>query len=379
MMLMPITTPVVTTMALMPTATMVVVMLVQMPVRRAGPGAKNLRARFAAGLSAPIALRAISTAIPDASASRRSLRAIAWPAARSAHRREPDRHAVQTIRSSHPTLALSASRRRYAPRSSRSSPRLPWPASPRTGLRTNRRTGARTGADTAAGAAGSTARTPAGSARRVLPSGTKRFFIHTQHRGERTWRIVGDADTMTVDEARTRAASLLAAIRNRTDTTTAPEDTRFEAVAEAVFQQHARVWKPETLKVNRIYLRRQILPTFCGQCIADITRRDVQRWFASLRATPVAADRAMPVLSVILKEAELMGLRPDSPFVARERAVDALDREIALTGQFKCCLPDDQPAREMGRRLTMTCGRRRTVRDRVASRIWDAARRGALG
>ena len=34
-------------------------------------------------------------------------------------------------------------------------------------------------------------------------------------------------------------------------------------------------------------------------------------WFASLRAIPVAADRSMPVLSVIMREAEAMGLRPE--------------------------------------------------------------------
>ena len=48
---------------------------------------------------------------------------------------------------------------------------------------------------------------------RVMPSGAKRFFIHTQHRGQRIWKIVGDAGTMAVYEARARAVSLLAAIR----------------------------------------------------------------------------------------------------------------------------------------------------------------------
>ena len=28
----------------------------------------------------------------------------------------------------------------------------------------------------------------------VLPSGRKRFFVHCQHRGERVWKIVGDAE-----------------------------------------------------------------------------------------------------------------------------------------------------------------------------------------
>ena len=146
---------------------------------------------------------------------------------------------------------------------------------------------------------------------RVLPSGAKRFFIHIQHRGKRTWNIVGDANAISIDEARTRAASMLAAIRSRTDSTAVPQDTRFEAIATVVFQRHARVWKPGTLEVNRIYLRRQILPTFSRQNMADITQRDVRRWFASLRATPAAADRSLPILSVILKEAELMGHRPE--------------------------------------------------------------------
>ena len=144
---------------------------------------------------------------------------------------------------------------------------------------------------------------------RVLPSGARRFFIHTQHRGTRVWKMVGDASAMYVDDARARAASLLAAIR--CDADASPDATRFETAAETVFQRYARVWKPRTLYVNRNYLRRQILPWFAGMQIADITRADVQRWFASRRSTPVAADRSMPILSVIMKEAELMGYRPE--------------------------------------------------------------------
>ena len=145
---------------------------------------------------------------------------------------------------------------------------------------------------------------------RVLPSGTKRFFIHIQHRGKRVWQIVGDADSMNVDEARTRAAAILAALRHGPDAPAPAEQTRFEVVAAKVFQRYARIWKAGTLRVNQVYLRRQILPWFAGRQIADITQQDIQRWFASLRATPVAADRSAPILSVILKEAELVGYRP---------------------------------------------------------------------
>ena len=145
---------------------------------------------------------------------------------------------------------------------------------------------------------------------RVLPSGRKRFFIHTQINGQRIWKIVGDADTLPLHEARRRASALRAAIRRSGDASCAgSEKARFETVAEEVFRGYGRHWKPLTLKVNRGYLRNQILPWFRGRRIADITRADVECWFASLHATPVAADRSAPVLSVIMREAEAYGYR----------------------------------------------------------------------
>ena len=146
---------------------------------------------------------------------------------------------------------------------------------------------------------------------RVLHSGKKRFFVHCQHRGERVWKIIGDAGTLTVTEARSRAAEMLAAIRRGEDALSRPDETLFEAVAETVFERYARVWKARTLYVNRGYLRNQLLARFAGCAIADIDPQDVRKWFTSLRATPVAADRSLPVLSVIMREAERMGLRPE--------------------------------------------------------------------
>ena len=146
---------------------------------------------------------------------------------------------------------------------------------------------------------------------RVLPSGGKRFFVHCQHRGERVWKIIGDSAAIDVREARSRAVTMLAAIRLGEDPPRDPAETFFEAVAEATFERRSRVWKAGTLAVNRAYLRSQILPHFAGRQVADIDSRDVTNWFASLRATPVAADRSMPVLSVIMREAEAMGLRPE--------------------------------------------------------------------
>ena len=148
---------------------------------------------------------------------------------------------------------------------------------------------------------------------RVMPSGTKRYFVHTQHRGRRVWTTVGDAAAMTEPDARARARAMLAALREGGDSgTQAPGEALFETVAEEVFVLYGRRWKPRTLKVNRGYLRCQILPFFAGRPIAAIARDEVQKWFRALHATPAAANRSAPILSVVMQQAEAWGYRPEN-------------------------------------------------------------------
>ena len=220
---------------------------------------------------------------------------------------------------------------------------------------------------------------------RVLPSGAKRFFIHTQHRGTRIWKMVGDANAnaINVDEARARAASLLAAIRCDADAPASPDATRFEVVAETVFQRYARVWKPQTLYVNWSYLHRQILPRFAGTQIADITRADVQRWFASRRATPAAADRSMPILSVIMKEAERMGYRPEGSNPCRRirryrrkgRERYLSDAEIGRLAARLSVYEGERPLGVAAVRLLLLTGCRKSE---VLTLCWSDYREGRL-
>ena len=122
---------------------------------------------------------------------------------------------------------------------------------------------------------------------RVMPSGARRYFIHSQHRGKRVWKIIGDAAALAEPEAQVRARSMLAALREGREPDAAdPGGTLFEAVAGEVFDRYGRRWKPRTLEVNRAYLRRQILPFFAGRPIGEIARQDVQAWFRGPHATP---------------------------------------------------------------------------------------------
>ena len=219
---------------------------------------------------------------------------------------------------------------------------------------------------------------------RVLPSGAKRFFIHTQSHGRRIWKLIADADAVSLDEARRRAKDLLGAIRCRGETApAASEQTRFEAVAEEVFRNYGRHWKPRTRKVNRGYLRNQILPWFEGRPIADITRADVQRWLASLHATPAAADRSAPILSVILREAEAYGYRPEgtNPCVGirryrrrgRERFLSEQElRRLSVTLERHA---ERRPLHAAFLRLLLLTGCRK---GEIATLEWSAYREGHL-
>ena len=142
---------------------------------------------------------------------------------------------------------------------------------------------------------------------RVGPSGKKSYFLHSQRDGRRIWKSLGGAETVSADEARSRAAAALSAIRHEHPA----GETLFEAVAEEAFRRYGRRWKAGTLAVNRSNYRSKILPWFKGKRIAEIAKEDVRQWFASLRETPAAADRSIPILSVIMRQAELYGYRPE--------------------------------------------------------------------
>ena len=214
---------------------------------------------------------------------------------------------------------------------------------------------------------------------RVLPSGAKRFFLHTQHHGRRSWNIVGDSKALPVAVARSRAASLLATFRGDV-----PVDApSFEAVAEAVFRRYARVWKPRTLYVNRSYYRTTLAPWFAGRAITDIDRQEVERWFASLRATPVSADRSMPVLSVILTEAEHMGHRPEGSnpcrgirrYRRKGRERHLSDEEIRRLGARLSVHEGDWPLQVAAVRLLLLTGCRLSE---VLTLRWPDYREGRL-
>ncbi len=142
---------------------------------------------------------------------------------------------------------------------------------------------------------------------RVDPSGRKTFIIRFMRNGTSHREMISDNTDLPVKEARAIARTRINALTALQEAT---GETPFEDFAELAMARMTRLWKPSTIKVNRYYLHSAILPCFKGQKIGDISNSDVRDWFAGLQHKPGTANRASPVLSVIMAEAEEMGARP---------------------------------------------------------------------
>ena len=116
-----------------------------------------------------------------------------------------------------------------------------------------------------------------------------------------------------------------------------PKPVPFELVATEAFRRYGRAWKPATLQVNRVYLRNQIMPWFRGRPVADITHAEVRQWFGTLHATPAAANRSLPILSVIMRQAEIYGYRPDrsNPCKRIRRYPEQRRERFLTTGEIR--------------------------------------------
>ena len=140
---------------------------------------------------------------------------------------------------------------------------------------------------------------------KITSAGKKTFFVRTVRRTSSRDIVLGEAGTMSAVEARRGALAELD--KARTDRINGP---LFRDYAEEFMRRQARRWKPSTQESNRHFLNRYLLPFFADMRVGDIARADVRRWFDAMSPTPANANRTLPVLSVMMPQAELWNLRP---------------------------------------------------------------------
>lgn len=146
----------------------------------------------------------------------------------------------------------------------------------------------------------------------IYPSGARSFFLRRQLPNGRVRSVTfGPVDRLSLPEARSEARRTLVTLLDTPEKASGPRypGRPMSEFAEEFLERHARHWKPNTLASNAYMLRKYILPAFADLAVDEIAVEHVRDWFAALSDRPGIANRSMPVLSVMMRMAELWGYR----------------------------------------------------------------------
>ena len=151
---------------------------------------------------------------------------------------------------------------------------------------------------------------------RVLPSKRKSYVV--QYRaGRRPRRIsLGPSTVLTCEQARTRAITIIAAVRNGEDPASKRDADRealtVAELADRFDQEHISVrLKESTAKGYRRMIERVVLPALGRHRVAEVTRADIAKLHHDMRHIPYDANRCLEIVSKMFNLAEMWGLRPD--------------------------------------------------------------------
>ena len=160
---------------------------------------------------------------------------------------------------------------------------------------------------------------------KLAKNGTKTFRVLRPVGAPMT--VLGTADEITAAEAREKALAAIAAAKAERET-----GPLFADFADEFMRRQARRWKPSTRENNRLMVRNYLLPFFGAMRVAEIARPDVRRWFDAMSGTPGNANRTLPVLSVMMRQAEFWDLRPQGSNPCRDmRRYKTVPRERFLS------------------------------------------------
>ncbi len=147
---------------------------------------------------------------------------------------------------------------------------------------------------------------------RVRPSGHKSWIVKLVSRGRQKKLTLGKVEDLTAWEARQTARKVLAeaataGLPKRQNQGRCVPD--FAAYAEEFWRDYARHWKRATQSTNRRYIDNELVPVFGAFAVDRIRRADVLRWRDDLVERQSVFNRALPVLSGMMKYTEQLGYR----------------------------------------------------------------------
>ena len=148
---------------------------------------------------------------------------------------------------------------------------------------------------------------------RVYPSGTKVYVVQCRGEGRSRRTTIGRHGAVSAEEARRRAAAIIARIKawEEPAPAPAPAEVTVAELAARYLEEHVAVrCKPRTEVLYRAAVRRHLVPALGETLVSAVTREQVAALHFRLRETPYAANRAVHLLARILDVAAEQGLRP---------------------------------------------------------------------
>lgn len=173
---------------------------------------------------------------------------------------------------------------------------------------------------------------------RVTANGVKTYGLKYSRRNRARWVTIGRHPDLTADAARKEAIRLRGEIARGGDPAAQHSVLRasptVKELAKRYLTEHAEKKKSaRSVKGDLALIQSYILPALGEVRVADVTTADLQRFHHSMSDTPIAANRALAVVSIMMSLAERWGLRAQgsnparfvtkNPEVKRERIVTA--------------------------------------------------------
>ena len=151
---------------------------------------------------------------------------------------------------------------------------------------------------------------------RVYPSGTKVYVVQTRAQGKSTRIAVGRHGVISADQARRKAAMLIARIKAGEDPSPAPSASATRPtvadLAERYLAEHVAVrCKPRTAEACRWLVAKFVLPELGALAIEAVEREHIAALHHRHRGTPYQANRILEVVRKMFNLAEAWGLRKD--------------------------------------------------------------------
>jgi integrase len=214
---------------------------------------------------------------------------------------------------------------------------------------------------------------------RVLPSGTKTFFVQGRtEAGKQFMLTVGRFGTLAPDAAYQKAKGLLGDVAKGKDPA---EEKRAARAAERARQaaprmrdlceryerEHLPTKRESSAAEDRRLIRQYVLAKMPNKKVADVTREQIAEWHRSLKDKPFSANRLLALLSKMFSLAvDEWKMRPDNPckgiprFPEESRETFLSQAEIARLSDTLASWPDQTVAAAI-RFLLLTGARRGEV------------------